>query len=1719
MDILVTVKHQKLKITSNYKPIVGGSQKFVRFAFSLDEDWKALTVFAQFTQNGIAYNQYLDENSCCYLPSEIGEGTCTLMLYGTGGETIGTSNYETLSINRNNLVEDAQSTEITQSLYQQLVNIVNNYTMSTDRIQAQIDLKADITALSAETARATAAENSLQNQVSLKASQADVDAIDSRVEALETGSAIAAAIDASVQAEINELLESGALANLVVEDGSITREKVGSDIEEVLQKAESAMQPNIYDPLGYGSRTVPIDPYSFAQAQDTAVKTAIKQTESYAVTDTAVTNTTSNYTGLNSALGGVLNRAELYTNGMLAEYSPINVIITPELPETGADRTFYLVPKESGDGYEKYWYITDENGVPKWDNFGSSSTLVVDTLPLVGDPDIDYILASNDSYQYFKYIGSRWCLIAGSNYTIITFPNDISNEDVYFGEGSPESGVDYGKENYLDTLTMGLYVNGSSTPTLLVANPSDNKDYYILDSNNTWGHFRYFLSAFKRIGADSFSKEEIETIIDDAASPLETRLSTAESAVSNLRTDFNNLANMVKDVTINASGDVLTITYADDSTSTVQIDTGMTIGAVRYNENDDYYIRFYDNNDREIEDLAVYVPGGGGGGGGATSGNAFITRVTSASVQTIHGDDCIIIYEFTATDASGDLTGAGTGTLIVNGIAVENGFSVSQGRNSIDISDYLAVGDNTVKISVSVDTGGETNTVATKTWSVNSINMYFTWNYLDSQINVSAVTDYFTPYGALSKTIYTFLDVEPIGFKPYIIDALPQTTDEDFDADGNYFVGNNGEYTHYVYDSDNSQFVTANGTLFDVTTTTRSGVQQALTIPMQTHGSHTVVRYMTGNVNGVIITTAQQVHDMVFAVSGDSAPIIATSFNTATMTQYNTEQIPIVVYDPANTTTTVRLYEDGTLVSTWTGIDRTLHYWNYSPTTYGTKTLEIVCGTTTKTIVIEVEELQIDAEEVSGYDFRFKASEMATNAAVRAWANNYTPVGSNTPQTVDMTFSPNFDWVNGGLHTEEDENGRLRQYLAVRAGTYIDVNYPLFGNAYDPKQHGKNFKFIFKAVNCRTYDAQVLSCMDTSATANGVGLVLTANEGTLTTVNETVKTYYCKDSYIEFEFNIHPDTEHPYLQIWMDGTPDSTKLYTSEGESMQQVAPANIRIGSPNCDVYIYMIKAYPVYMSNDNEVSNFIMDAPNANEMVDRYERNDVLNESGEVDWQKLAQKNPDLHVLLLDLNRMTTGKKDNAVAYSVRHICNKLGQSFNFTVNNVQVTVQGTSSVGYLESAGNMDLNFKAGRTFTSDNVSYTTGAIQYDDGTTSTKGYSMTADSIPVDYLNVKVNVASSENANNACNADWYNTYQPWRSYARRKNSKARDTIEFIPGVVFIRDRSGNLFTDTSGYHLYGICDIGNSKKNTKVFHDTTNPLACCVEVSNNTSLPCLMATKTYTWNADNEATIMELDPESGEMKEQKVFEFRYEGDMVNEAMTAWDRFVSFMYDNNPNLATNEALPSPVTFGNYTFRGSGTYDTSAYDSEEYDVIYLYGYGLPADYGYNASDYVTDTTGSSTCYYYINYSNNQIYSSNGTAWSSVGTLTWTADANSVLAGTTVGTYAGTYTTDSFNYRMAYLLAHCEEYMVMDPVIYHFIVIESFLMTDNVAKNTFWSSDDLVHWEPSKAYDMDTSLGNDRLIVVLKPSLIYGETQETDNAKEDYIFNHLQRLSEKDAS
>lgn len=127
MDILVNIVNQKLKIATNQKTFVEGTQKFIRFIFNLPNEWNDLVVFAQFVQNGIGYNLYLDENNSVYLPREITTGKCFMTLYGTRGEIIGVTDSLEITINKSMLIQDAQSTEITESLYSQLVSKVEDY--------------------------------------------------------------------------------------------------------------------------------------------------------------------------------------------------------------------------------------------------------------------------------------------------------------------------------------------------------------------------------------------------------------------------------------------------------------------------------------------------------------------------------------------------------------------------------------------------------------------------------------------------------------------------------------------------------------------------------------------------------------------------------------------------------------------------------------------------------------------------------------------------------------------------------------------------------------------------------------------------------------------------------------------------------------------------------------------------------------------------------------------------------------------------------------------------------------------------------------------------------------------------------------------------------------------------------------------------------------------------------------------------------------------------------------------------------------------------------------------------------------------------------------------------------------------------------------------------------------------------------------------------------
>lgn len=151
---------------------------------------------------------------------------------------------------------------------------------------------------------------------------------------------------------------------------------------------------------------------------------------------------------------------------------------------------------------------------------------------------------------------------------------------------------------------------------------------------------------------------------------------------------------------------------------------------------------------------------------------------------------------------------------------------------------------------------------------------------------------------------------------------------------------------------------------------------------------------------------------------------------------------------------------------------------------------------------------------------------------------------------------------------------------------------------------------------------------------------------------------------------------------------------------------------------------------------------------------------------------------------------------------------------------------------------------------------------------KEITLTRTSVPVAYLNAKVNIASSNNLTNAIMAKRYDRYNPYnRPFIRDEGvdtSFIRDTMEFYNCVIFIQEANTDLSThrefSDNEWHFYAIGNIGSSKKTDKTrLTDMNDPYECCVEIMD-VELPL------SDWPADTMINAMgyTIDNTTGERK---------------------------------------------------------------------------------------------------------------------------------------------------------------------------------------------------------------------------------------------------------------
>lgn len=988
---------------------------------------------------------------------------------------------------------------------------------------------------------------------------------------------------------------------------------------------------------------------------------------------------------------------------------------------------------------------------------------------------------------------------------------------------------------------------------------------------------------------------------------------------------------------------------------------------------------------------------GSGGGGSSIAGQASVEYVAPSALDAaqginfIYGSRQIISVNVIAKNFSGQDTYGGSVVFSANGKEILRS-TVTPGINNFDIGSYIPKNEkSTITGSFYIDVESKELIEIVKTWRYSPINMQIRWDYDVTKIH----------------------DGNNVSFNISVTGDVTKKLKFTFDD----------KYTHT-----SNEFTTVTSRIYEI----------PKSLYGLSHGAHKV------KVEPIAILGGQEyigeaVETVFICVDvGNTNPIIAIPWDYKEITQYSTLSIPITMYN----INALQLLVDGEKIDEWTELNTSqgaiTRYWYYTPSEAEDKILTAASGMAESSIALKVVPLDLgNFTEVEEYDFRLKLSDYSSNEALQ----NLEYKGIKL-----FDFSDNFDWINGGLKAEKDEQDEMRVGLLVKAGTRARINYYPFK---ENTQFGRCIKIVFKINKNITFDVDnVISCRE-----NNIGFSIGAQQAIYSTSSDTVETIYIDNEYIEHEIDI--DVGNKRIIPWLNGIPVNLKYFSGD-----MINSAPIMVGSDDCDVYIYMIKVYNRHLTDDEHIRNFCADATNYNEIIRRCYRNDILNDDNEISYIKLMEHNPEVRVHCYDIPKMTINKKDKVSINSYKmyykdteHPLLVAGPGYdgeNYTEVSPVIKVQGTSSADYGLAAFNIDTDFKK------------SGMKLYDaeEGTyKDIKKYALTEHSIPVNYFNTKVNVASCEGANNACNAEWYNRFQPYKTEYRKKVENARDTMEFLPGVMFVLDRNQN-YRDAAGtgyslldnnvfgeiesylsepfYKMYSVCNFGNSKKNVDVFHDAENENECCIEVTDNQRegqwMIDVKGTK-YVGDEMVQESILDADINDAEVwkmwcetTNDADFDFRYpelpdaddekyEAKMaiINKHRKNFYRLVSWFAKNNPNAATGKKLEKPEFFEEYTIQGQL--------DEEGNLI-------------------------------------------------------TDKESPVLKGVVISDYAGTYEYDTYEYRMAKMISECEKYIILDSVIFHYLFIERHTMVDNVAKNTFWGTEDGMHWQMTKNYDNDTADG-----------------------------------------
>ena len=645
----------------------------------------------------------------------------------------------------------------------------------------------------------------------------------------------------------------------------------------------------------------------------------------------------------------------------------------------------------------------------------------------------------------------------------------------------------------------------------------------------------------------------------------------------------------------------------------------------------------------------------------------------------------------------------------------------------------------------------------------------------------------------------------------------------------------------------------------DTVSTSISGRQQTYIIPAQSHGAHTLKVYFEATINGNVVRSNELFYEIIWLETLNQTPVIGSSFNGTSLVQYTTVTIPYIVYSPSSQMSDVIIKVGERVISEIT-VDRSRQFFSYRVNNAGEVVITISTGEVEKRIVLSVEAADIDvsAESENLALYLSSASRSNNEANPALWSFN----------DIEAEFS-GFNWTSDGWQMDEDGIVALRLFGDAR----LTIPYKPF--AQDFRTTGKTIEIEFAARDVLDYDAVILSCLN-----GGRGISLSAQMCMLTSEQSSISMQFKEEEHVRVGFVVEKRSGLRRIYCYINGVMSGVVQYPAD-DDFSQVIPADITIGSDKCTMDLYCIRVYDNDLTSKQMEDNWIADTQDGGLLLDRYTRNNVRDDYGNVVIEKLPSDLPYLIIECAELPQYKGDKKTVSGSYT-----DPLHPERCFTFTGAQADVQGTSSQYYERK--NYKLKFKNGF------VDHAGNKIET---------YSMNDDAIATDVFTFKADVASSEGANNVELVRLYNEACPYRTPAQKRDGKVRQGIDGFPIVIFWRN------TGKDELSFLGKYNFNNDKSTSEVFGFATGDESW--EVLNNTSDRVLFKSADFSgteWLNDFEARYPDTDPaytDSSQLSE----------------------FAAWMVSVDPEKATGDALSEAVTIVDGEKSTTYTTDSAAY------------------------------------------------------------------------------------------------------------------------------------------------------------------------------------------------